>query len=121
MAGKRSRCISQSRSFGDTGVVLNRRPIQDQHHQKQRWDSKFTEIGATAAVSPDHSPPQGIFALSSIPPALPLSPPPPRKSERAEAAAHFLDRCFYCKKRLDHGQDIYMYGCVLCILYIRMP
>ncbi|CAN1270981.1 hypothetical protein LINPERPRIM_LOCUS14065 [Linum perenne] len=119
MAGKRSR-ISQSRSFGNrtTGVMLNRRPIRDQ--QQQRWESQFSEI-STAASASDHSPP-GIFALcSSIAPPLPLSPPimmTARKSERADPAAHFLDRCCYCKKRLDHNKDIYMYGRVLCILYI---
>lgn len=41
-------------------------------------------------------------------------------SSAAAAAVHFLDACFFCKRHLVDGKDIYMYRCLIFVLSSKL-
>lgn len=92
MPGKRSR-LTHTQSFSDIGFS---------NHRLSPWYAGF--------VADD----TGDQSLQRI---ITVSPPQPVLPEKEKDIGgglvnteYFLDRCGYCKKRLNKKQDVYMYG-----------
>ncbi|KAL2653490.1 hypothetical protein R1flu_021618 [Riccia fluitans] len=62
------------------------------------WSQQADHMEVTAAMS---------MALSPVGPKAPPTPPPYLPA--LSSGLNFLDACFYCKRRLGEGRDIYMY------------
>jgi hypothetical protein len=92
MPGKRSR-LTHTQSFSDIGFSNHRLPP---------WDAGFVA---------DDTDDQSLQRIITVSPPQPLLPEKEKDiGGGLVKTEHFLDRCGYCKKRLNKKQDVYMYG-----------
>ncbi|XP_011026134.1 PREDICTED: uncharacterized protein LOC105126826 isoform X2 [Populus euphratica] len=92
MPGKRFR-LTHTQSFSDIGFS---------NHRLSPWDAGFVA---------DDTDNQSLQKIITVSPPQPLLPEKEKDiGGGLVKTEHFLDRCGYCKKRLNKKQDVYMYG-----------
>ncbi|XP_030545906.1 FCS-Like Zinc finger 6 [Rhodamnia argentea] len=108
MSVKRSRIVRSS-SSGDTGVINQlSSPAADSPELRWHVRTALAFSGAPSLAPPPQAstdqrrpPPRtGILTLSS----------PAGEDWSQERIGNFLERCFYCKKRIRESDEVFMYG-----------